>query len=164
MPAHSCTHNAAPALSRRAAGGCRKVAMGLQAWHGLQPVPIMACPHHGLPTTRPAPIVVCPHRGLPPAPLPPPKGKGYGASGNHSLQRPRQAPDLSLFLFIDLFLHVTHSQLLLTPHTSSLSLHALIEVARQVREGGLYIADGIYKSSFISGHGRNRMVLGKLHK
>lgn len=60
MPAHSCTHSAASAPSRRAAGSCRRVAMGLQAWHGLQPVPIMACTHHGLLTTRPAHKMACP--------------------------------------------------------------------------------------------------------
>lgn len=109
--------------------------------------------------------MACPHCGLSPL-WPDPSTAAYSereeASGNHSLELPRQAPDLSPFLFIDLFLHVAHSQLLLTPHTPSLSQHALMEVARQVREGGLDTADGIYKSSFISGHGRNRMVLGKL--
>lgn len=75
-----------------------------------------------------------------------------------------QVLDLSAFPFIDLFLHIAHSQFLLTPHTSPSSQHALIEVARQVREGGLYIADGKYKSSFISYHVRNRMVLGILLK
>lgn len=80
-------------------------------------------------------------------------GKGrvgrFPSLGTALLEPTHQVSELLPVLFIDLFLHIVHSRLLLTPHTSPFSQHALIGVARQVRKGGLYIADGIYKSSFI---------------